>query len=198
MKKIIVILAIAALAYVAVNFKNLPVADRLAESSNAILRLMQTPPRVPDKPGSSPACHRPAPGNTTVAIRNLSHRVLQPLEGKSPISLAEAQETLAAIRANLASSQPQAAARANMALNLIQQALTERQNVARSALTKGKDDNLDKVPGDWHSASDRNQKIDLTANNQRWRAGFWIQAELNRWHERCAYYNQQIEQLLAE
>ena len=148
------------------------------------------------KIGSSPFRFVGFTGNVG-ATRSLAERVLRPLDAAAPPSNEEQdiEQTIADIRAKAGSSP--SAANINAALDLIQQACKERQYLVKTLSSSTQTGPLDTIPDSWRGVRQPDKVFDHQALNQERRESFWTQATGRRWQERCAAYQQRIEQLLG-
>jgi hypothetical protein len=129
--------------------------------------------------------------------RSLAARVLRPLEGAPtpPNEQEDIGKTIADIHAKAGSGT--SAANINAALNLIQQAFEERKNILKTLASATHTGTLDTIPDNWRFVRQPDKTFDHQVVNQQNRELFWTQATGRRWQERCAAYQQRIEQLLG-
>jgi hypothetical protein len=138
------------------------------------------------------------PGDSRAAIRSLSAKVLSPLKTKEPTTFGDAATSVAQLRTSLDGNQAPAAARERAALNLLEQALADRQTCLKMASGGGGASALDKVPGVWHLVGDKSHVVNRAALEQKQRSSYWTQAAIAQWQQHSRDYAQRIEALLAQ
>ena len=133
------------------------------------------------------------------SIGALSEKVLQPLDTEAGISTEEARQSLLAIQSNVATRQSEPDyLRKAQAMNVLAQAIEERDAYMNRITTGTSSNPLDKVPGHWHIVGHPEKKVDRAALSRNSRGNFFTQAALRQWRDRSDYYKATIAALLAQ
>ncbi|MGC3988421.1 MAG: hypothetical protein QM796_01805 [Chthoniobacteraceae bacterium] len=122
-------------------------------------------------------------------LQKFSQTLLVPIESPEVLDPGDAQDELAKLTSEVERQQSTATyPRAHRALQLLEQASSERNLYLQRARTDTSHHALDEVPGEWHVAGHPEQHLDLSQANREVNSSFWTQVARKQWRDRSEQY----------